>query len=47
MAAQRLRLDENERDLESGVLGLWTNEEDSGLTGYQDENELEGPQVIS
>lgn len=36
----------NERDLESGVLGLWTDE-DSSLTGYEDENELEGPQVIS
>lgn len=32
----------NERDLESG---LWTDE-DSRLTGYEDENELEGPQVI-
>ncbi len=37
----------NERNLESGVLGLWTDEGDSELTGYQDENELEGPQVIS
>lgn len=36
----------NERDLESGVLGLWTDE-DSRLTGYQDENELEGRQVIA
>lgn len=36
----------NDRDLESGVLGLWTDE-DSGLTGYEDENELEKPQVIS
>lgn len=35
----------NDRDLESGVLGLWTDE-DSGLTGYEDENELEKPQVI-
>ncbi|XP_050992214.1 probable methyltransferase-like protein 24 isoform X2 [Labeo rohita] len=34
----------NERDLESGVLGLWTDE-DSRLTGYQDENELEGRQA--
>ncbi|XP_016353160.1 methyltransferase-like protein 24 [Sinocyclocheilus anshuiensis] len=37
----------NERDLESGVLGLWTDEEDSRLTGYQDENELEGRQATA
>ncbi len=37
----------NERDLESALLGLWTDEEDSRLTGYQDENELELRQVIS
>jgi len=37
----------NDRDLESGVLGLWTDE-DLGLTAaYEDENELEKPQVIS
>ncbi|KAK7125138.1 hypothetical protein R3I94_019239 [Phoxinus phoxinus] len=34
----------NDRDLESGVLGLWTDEE-SGLTGYEDENEIEKPQA--
>ncbi|XP_073677546.1 uncharacterized protein [Garra rufa] len=33
-----------ERDLETGVMGIWTDE-DSRLTGYQDENELEGPQA--
>ncbi|KAF4100455.1 probable methyltransferase-like protein 24 [Onychostoma macrolepis] len=37
----------NERDLESGVLGLWTDEKDSRLKGYQDENELEGRQAAA
>uniref|UniRef100_A0A8C1EMG9 Methyltransferase domain-containing protein n=1 Tax=Cyprinus carpio carpio TaxID=630221 RepID=A0A8C1EMG9_CYPCA len=37
----------HERDLETGVLGLWTDEEDSRLTGYQDENELEGRQAAA
>ncbi|XP_059412255.1 probable methyltransferase-like protein 24 isoform X1 [Carassius carassius] len=37
----------NERDLESSVFGLWTDEGDSRLTGYHDENELEGLQVNS